>query len=1210
MPTAYSLSATQPLSKTDRKALFRQTQPLHPTSSSSPPTGPASPSSTVPPPSSPIKPGFFRRLAGGGKKLDGGEGGKIPWETSSSPAAFPGSGRRERSRTGELSLGEGAAARGPSREYPRSPAPAQPSKTSDRMPTNPSTPPSPRRRLPSSPSRLSGIHNTKRGTASSSQNPNDDDLSGGEENDGAGCADTKSLSPSRFGSGGRLKSLVKKGSKFSLRSLVNAHTNSHSPPASPTAPFVGVGASQSPQTQSLPLPRPSSTFGPPSPHFSSGSTSTPSHSSRRPSEYRRAPASPPLAPSSSFANSSYYYPREISSPAPPRAPLAQAGGSFLTPLPSPLPLPPLPSPALSPGWILGGAAGGEGKELGKGSVRGKAARLLGEEVVPSGKAARLLGMERKKTLVKTPSAVSLSPSVISYDDDRRPCLSATTTSGGFTSCDSPPCIFSPVPGFDSSSLPSRILRRRSWSDPNLLLTSRTPPSRPPFGQHRNLYEEDDDLWDGEEMAASRSPPTAPGVRELDHALEGEGASETPVTSDYTSPSLSKGFSPASALAAYDFSPGGQGRQISVESPTTPLGHAAVSSASPQHTRMLSTASSTFAGTGLAPSSGSSPPAGGGRFYPFSIPHSSSSSTISTTDYSLPGTNLASRNLNRLSPDSIRFSALGMVMNPEAFSSPETGSVLSGSESAEGRSESPESARTSPRVSGRLTAGEQAGRFSSSSYSSVSAQSHLSPRRLHPSRSSSAFSTPPASRSSAYSNTGGSPLPPPALSPPPPPVPSSAVPSRPAGPQRSDTLLSIASSNTRRKQRSTALDALEGRGGLASSSSSSAAKSSSRSKSTDSQEQQRGSKGLGALKEEARERMGLGEMGRERKARRREGGVRESRPFLDLDLSSESEEVEVDEADEGVGGGEGERPKLGGMEWGGSDRSMMTVQRGSGSTDLPELGGSSRATMSISRSSSASTVSDESDQNQVQSAPPPAKHPYSRPLTPPSSFSFPLPPLHVLTSHTRDASLSSYASTPSLSLSNSPARRKNSIASSTFSTNPSDGGFSEYSSFSATARAFPTPPMTHPYHTASSSLSSVDYRFPPRPPSTLTSTPISPISLHTKSQSHSHSPNTPHPRTILYPREPPRRASLDALTSFKTPPTHTHSVNGGKGLQIGLGLLALDPASGRGGGGGPGGTAGQGNRNEEMRRPEMRRPEMRRPEMRRPESGESFLRMRG
>ncbi|GAA5911374.1 uncharacterized protein JCM6883_000072 [Sporobolomyces salmoneus] len=40
-------------------------------------------------------------------------------------------------------------------------------------------------------------------------------------------------------------------------------------------------------------------------------------------------------------------------------------------------------------------------------VKGKAARLLGEEIVPHGKAARLLGVERKPTLRKRPSTASL-----------------------------------------------------------------------------------------------------------------------------------------------------------------------------------------------------------------------------------------------------------------------------------------------------------------------------------------------------------------------------------------------------------------------------------------------------------------------------------------------------------------------------------------------------------------------------------------------------------------------------------------------------------------------------------------------------------------------------------------------------------------------------------------------------------------------------------
>lgn len=228
----------------------------------------------------------------------------------------------------------------------------------------------------------------------------EDDLEGG------GNVDEASLSPSKYGSGGKkgLRSLVKKGSKFSLRSLVYAGSGGtgggeSSPPGSPSHSFTFGTAGTSPHTPSLSLAGPSS----PSHHLHLG----------------RRPSFPP--PRSAQAA---YYPREISAPSSShRPPPIHAGGAFLTPLPSPSVVgrerkTSAASVHTAPAqWMLGAAGGGEDELIvpetpAIGSVRGKAARVLGEEVVPSGKAAKVLGMERKKTLVKKCVPCTFLPPVL------------------------------------------------------------------------------------------------------------------------------------------------------------------------------------------------------------------------------------------------------------------------------------------------------------------------------------------------------------------------------------------------------------------------------------------------------------------------------------------------------------------------------------------------------------------------------------------------------------------------------------------------------------------------------------------------------------------------------------------------------------------------------------------------------------------------------
>ncbi|GAA6015548.1 hypothetical protein JCM10207_008632 [Rhodosporidiobolus poonsookiae] len=997
-PAAYSLGATPPLTRHDKRHPFSRSTTA--SSASRPPPsafGLDSTNSLPDPPSSPTttlagsstgssKPGFFRRLAEAtsrAKRGDDRADGRIPWETSSSPAAFAGAGAGARSepgsptarrairgkRSGERSLRRRASEeeQDDEREDHFSVTRTSPSPTTTRF-DHPRDRDAGRThaRGPSTASSdgysllfASGIHNIKKETLSAPPSTGSD-LDYDDEPGAAGLSPTK-----------RLRGIVKKSSKFSLRSLVHPSGGGSSSPPPPDSPELVPQPSLGYGSQPAPSPLPSPRRRP----------SLSSFSGLRSPTRQAFPTSPGAA-------------LDISSPVAPRAPPLRAGGAFLTPLPSPLPTylgadarerKGSAASAIA-AWALGGEEG-----MGKGSVRGKAARLLGEEVVPSGKAARLLGMERKKTLVKKPSAMSLQADSIA-SLDRRP-SNATSHSGGAASYDSPPSSIPPTPGYTPAPPPlsARELRRRSVSDPNLLASAkvhRAPaplartPSPPPAHRHRNLYEEDDDLWD--DSAAEASPALSTGLPlfhpsspEPDAALSSRSP---PPTSDYAGSSPR----PSSGRASSTFSLSlNTTLSMSPRSPPTsspPHG--------PGHERVLSYASSSYGipstfypFTPLSPSLSSPPPLQSGHSPRFSSSTLSSGLTspvqtpsphhphlqlhrgsASSAATSAPFTTY--RATRRLSPDSIRFSALGLAMRPESFVA-----------SSASTSSTPSPGSASPVPSKRPPMGSRTASASSVATSRRSVSGPPTPSRTPP--------TSPAARTA-----------------------------------RSDTLFSVASAHTRTNRRGEALEALEGRG----------------------------AGGAGGGQGEGRKallaRSGLVPL-REREDSERRRAVRESRPFLDFEASSEDDEAPM-RASSGAGAGR--------------EASILSLDSSSSSS-----GGATSVAPSPSPvwpPPSASLPA------------PPASAPAFRPSTPPRPTPIPVPSLRH---HTRDPSTSSFLSSSSSA--------------------PSEGGMSDYSTFSSTAAAFPQPPSAATAGAPFSLLGAVmpptsfsppapgpraEYRFPPTP----------------------------------------------------------------------------------------------------------------------------------
>ncbi|BGP27394.1 hypothetical protein Rt10032_c22g6570 [Rhodotorula toruloides] len=174
---------------------------------------------------------------------------------------------------------------------------------------------------------------------------------------------------------------------------------------------------------------------------------------------------------------------------PPSSPQSQYGFEGTITAPATL-TPPSASIRLSPATASSRGDGRKGSSAGlsmdesslSGGVKGKAAKILGEEIVPHGKAARLLGLERKRTLVKNPSTTSLQAydwELFSRSDSSSPSL-RTGASG--TARLAPPVhvrqrsISTPAPVFASLDIPI--------SSPEMSSSPRLTP----------LQSEDDDPW--------------------------------------------------------------------------------------------------------------------------------------------------------------------------------------------------------------------------------------------------------------------------------------------------------------------------------------------------------------------------------------------------------------------------------------------------------------------------------------------------------------------------------------------------------------------------------------------------------------------------------------------------------------------------------------------------------------------------------------------
>ncbi|BGP35100.1 hypothetical protein JCM10296v2_006930 [Rhodotorula toruloides] len=488
--------------------------------------------------------------------------------------------------------------------------------------------------------------------------------------------------------------------------------------------------------------------------------------------------------------------RATSQLSPPSSPQSQYGFEGTITAPAPL-TPPSASIRLSRATASSRSDGRKGSSAGlsidelsrAGGVKGKAAKILGEEIVPHGKAARLLGLERKRTLVKRPSTTSLQASeyeLFPRSDSGSPSL--RTASSGTTRL-APPVhirqrsISTPAPVFASLDIPI--------SSPEMSISPRLTP----------LQSEDDDPW--------QPLVTTPA----------------PITPD-SSPELAK----------------------NTRSKTRELSHSSSVESFPQTARIASYASSTF------------------REMP---------------DFRASGMSRYGSTTGRLSPDSIRFSTL---FGNGGFSEP-TSSNDSPRELVAGPSRP--GSISMKRVSGlakRPSVGPR-GVSDSSVVSTASAPVH---HPLPPIPDVTALGLAPVPASAP-----ATPVTDPSTNPlltafsapttPLPPLPSASTFSTTAplshsaplaarpSPRRSNTLASVASSHTRRRQRTHALEALEGRrtrlGEVPS--------------------------GLPVSTEtiaelERRALLGV-EQDEEKDVGSRNARVRESRPFLDLAWSSDEEE---------------------------------------------------------------------------------------------------------------------------------------------------------------------------------------------------------------------------------------------------------------------------------------------------------------------------------
>ncbi|TNY24049.1 hypothetical protein DMC30DRAFT_213923 [Rhodotorula diobovata] len=484
------------------------------------------------------------------------------------------------------------------------------------------------------------------------------------------------------------------------------------------------------------------------------------------------------------------YPREISSP-------TTRGGARAGPGPAPAAFH-LVTPVSSPGDLRERkGSGGAGDEEGKGRVGGKAARFLGEEIVPSGKAAKILGMERKKTLVKkcVSSPLSLLPEA-GPDPRRRPSSASLLTAD---ESDHPVRRQSLVPSTPytlASSCPTTPrshARQRSISvpvryAPDALLGG--------LGISKGSEGEghDDDSW--RPPTPMTPPPTGPGYSPVE-------------TSDYA------GSSPARTL------------QHSPPSPRRPRApsHSSSRDSFPQTARIASFASSTFCPSGIPsfyPASSTAPPEW--RNSTWSTSGGQGDADASDPDGDAPLARDGPPRLpkpKRLSPESIRFSAIFAGRSSEVFGSSSAGGS-SGEASPRDSSSGVGTAGVGARGVKRPSLGPRGGSYGSSTGRNSSAGKRVgqAPHEAA-ARTDSATSSSRGSASLLPPIASLPALPPPAspLPTPPPSCPPFSRPplahpdpssSPPPPPQRSNTLLSVASLHTRLSQRSHALDALEGR----------------------------------------------------------------------------------------------------------------------------------------------------------------------------------------------------------------------------------------------------------------------------------------------------------------------------------------------------------------------------------------------------------------
>ncbi|GAA5864792.1 hypothetical protein JCM1840_004906 [Sporobolomyces johnsonii] len=748
--------------------------------------------------------------------------------------------------------------------------------------------------------------------------------------------------------------------------------------------------------------------------------------------------SPPRSPQSLLAPTGSRRPSVPTLHRSPRQELTDAP-AFLTPLATPTL--PLPTPSLRdrttshPGWM--------GEEGTKGSVKGKAAKILGEEVVPKGKAARLLGVERKKTLAKKPSTTSLvdpvaapasptssartSPSPGAFPFTRTPLASPSPTLQGALSDTFPSSPFNDI---------AKRARRRSASDSfaRLIPSSLAPTPSPPASEEGDVH-----LWGLPESASiplSSTPPSASAdepVLDLDSFPE----ESDPIDSVYA----------------------GSIRHMRSRSSTFSVG-------------VDLRARSTFSSSSFAPVDG--------------------------------GSSLT-RNPQRLSPESFRFSRLvagaGAGPNIDFFtSSADSSPVESRTSSSPAASRSP-SAFASKRPSVVPTQRTSSSSSSSSSHRRPLSQPPLPPRFAR----SPSLTSPSLSRSSSFASLAAPPPIPPAI--PLPPIPTTtALTATAAGRKRSSTIGSVASSGTRRFQRLHALDALEGRRGAFEEAPEDAVGRGSRKRAAMVRKLNKLTE-EGARRAAAGQEAGVANKENQEHAERRRAQVRESRSFLNLDWSDESDaDVEDEGEGEGevaVRGMSGRRQRNGSpcpppeRPLPPTPPSITSPKTGEGGNDdgrpsqLDETSsrrtsGASSAATSLTNTLSSTSIppalSKEvplpllaSSPALLRSVDPSASFhttsPSSGPYT--SSASIPFP------STSRDDT-----KTTCTSLNSSPSHFKSTSISS-ISSLSSVSTSSLYSTFSSdvTAEAFPQPPTFAPFPSADA-YSTESYRFPRGAPTPL------------------------------------------------------------------------------------------------------------------------------